>query len=265
METSINEENKDIKLNFLTSLNGTDTEKFEAKPDYFFNVISKEIDVKEALLKLGDAEQEKVYIKTVIVDSRLDFVSSTRNLQKIFNLEFERMIKILTEKYNAEIVLVKQLFRKELIGQGLISMVNAVSKAGWVLVMKENSVNLYKCYSPEYPVKEGFYEDGTIRDYDNVVTCLRGIYVNILHPKITSGTIYLAIDGGKHPNCEESHFGAACPGTLENREIPVTDSKALVSLLEEISQTYQRMHLDSAYHEPTGSYSERKEKPQWTA
>lgn len=261
-------DNNDPKLNFLISLNGNGSLKGNdglVKKDHFIEIVDKELDMKEALFKLGESQQEKMHIRTVIVDSRLDFVASTKKLQTVFNEEFTKMIDKLNEKYNAEVLAIKQLFRKELVGQGLISMVNEVSKTGWVLVLKENSVNLYKCYNPEYMVKLGVYEDGTIREYQDVITFLRGIYVNVLHPKITTGTIYLATDGAKHPNCDENFFGSACPGTLEDREIPVTDTAALISLLNEISSTYEVMHLDSAYYVPSGNYSERKEQPQWTA
>jgi hypothetical protein len=258
--------NNEPKLNFLINLNGKSCFDDEAMPqeNHFISVVGSEIDFREALLKLGESQQEKVHIKTVIMDSRLDFIASTKKLKGIFNEEFTKLIKALNEKYNAEILAVKQLFRKELVGHGLINMVNAVSKAGWVLVMKENSVNLYKCYNPEFIIKHGVFEDGTIREYQNVITHLRGIYVNILHPKITAGTIHLVTEGAKHPNCDEKFFGAACPGTLEDREIPVTDTKALIGLLNEISSTYEVMHLDSAYYIPSGTYTERKEQPQWT-
>jgi len=258
--------NNEPKLNFLINLNGENCFDDESMPqeNHFISVIEKDIDFREALLKLGESQQERVRIKTVILDSRLDFIASTKKLKSIFNEEFTKMIKALNEKYNAEVLAVKQLFRKELVGQGLINMVNEVSKAGWVLVIKENSVNLYKCYNPEFMVKLGMFEDGKVREYQNVITFLRGIYVNILHPKVTSGTIHLATDGAKHPNCEEKFFGSACPGTLEDREIPVTDPKALIALLNEISSTYEVMHLDSAYYVPSGNFTERKEQPQWT-
>lgn len=257
--------NNEPKLNLLHNLNFKSCFEDEILPEenHFISVIEKDINFHEAMLKFGDARQEKIKIKTVILDSRLDFIASTKKLKGIFHEEFKKMTKALNEKYNAEVLAVKQFFRKELVGKGLINMVNEVSKAGWVLVMKENSVNLYKCYNPEFMIKTGVFEDGRVREYENVITYLRGIYVNILHPKITSGTIQLATDAAKHPNCEEKFFGAACPGTLEDREIPVTEPEALISLLNEISQTYELMHLDSAYYIPSGNFTERKEQPQW--
>lgn len=258
--------NNEPKLNFLHNLNGESCFEDEILPEenHFISVVEKDINFREALLKLGESQQERVRIKTVILDSRLDFIASTKKLKSLFNEELGKMVKSLNEKYNAEILAVKQIFRKEFVGQGLINMVNEVYKAGWVLIMKESSVYLYKCYNPEHMIKTGIFEDGRIREYQNVITFLRGIYVNILHPKITSGTIQLATDAAKHPNCEEKFFGAACPGTLEDREIPVNDLPALIALLNEISSTYEVMHLDSAYYIPSGNFTERKEEPQWT-
>ena len=256
----------DPKSTFLMSVNGENHESQlkDLKENLILPILESEIDTKEIYTKIMSSEQEKVKIRTIILDSRLDFVNSAKKLQEVFNTELSQMINSLNEKFNAEVIKIKQLYRKELIGSGLIDMVNEVSEAGWVLVMKQNSVNLYKCYNPPYPVKNGYYEDGRVRDYAEPVTYLRGIYVNILHPKITTGTINLQTEGGTHPNCATRGFGIACPGTLQDREIPVTDTEELIGLLNEISLTYENMHLDSSYYTPTQSYSERKEEPQWT-
>jgi hypothetical protein len=256
----------DPKTGFLESVNA-ETSKSEItdyKENHVFKILESEINSQEIFIKLSSTEQEKIKVRTIIMDSRLDFINSAKKLQSVFQTELTTTINKLNEKFNSEIMKIKQLYRKELIGTGLIDLVNDVSEEGWVLVMKENSVNLYKCYNPAYPVNLGFYTSGAIREYEEPVTYLRGIYINILHPKITTGTIYLHTEGGTHPNCASKGFGAACPGTLQDREISVTDTDELIGLLHEVSMTYQKMHLDSAYYTPTKNYTERNETPQWT-
>ncbi len=256
----------DPKIEFLNSVNGDpgESEIVDLHEDALLSILDAEVDAKEIHAKLWGSEQEKIKVRTIILDSRLDFVNSAKKLQEVFNTELVSVTNQLNEKYNAEVLKIKQLYRKELVGRGLIELINAVNEYDWVLVMKQNSVNLYKCYNPCYPVSHGYYEDGRIRDYADPVTYLRGIYVNILHPKITLGTIYLQTEGGAHPNCGTKGFGSACPGTLQDREIPITDTNELIALLNEISSTYEKMHLDSAYYVPTQNYTERKESPQWT-
>lgn len=256
----------DPKLGFLKSLNLEPTKSGSAciEMDQMIQILESEVNSQEIFTKLWNTEQEKIKVKTIILDSRLDFINSAKKLQEVFQLELTGAISKFNEKFNSEVLKIKQLYRKELIGTGLIELVNDISEEGWVLVMKQNSVNLYKCYNPAYPVKLGYYSSGNIREYADPVTYLRGIYVNILHPMITTGTIYLQTEGGTHPNCASKGFGAACPGTLQDREISVTDSNELICVLEEISNTYEKMHLDSAYYTPSDNYIERNETPQWT-
>ncbi len=85
-----------------------------------------------------------------------------------------------------------------------------------------------------------------------------------MHPKITSGTIQLSTEGW-HPNCNNKSFGSACVGTLDERNIPIENPEAMVSLLREISSTYERIHLDSCYYKPDTSYSEKKGEVLWKA
>jgi hypothetical protein len=256
----------DPKIGFLVSVNADSPRSVvaEYKENHVFKILESEINSQEIFTRLSNTEQEKIKVRTIIMDSRLDFINSAKKLQSVFQTELTATINKLNEKFNAEVMKIKQLYSKELIGTGLINLVNDVSEEGWVLVMKENSVNLYKCYNPGFPVHLGFYTSGAVREYEEPVTNLRGIYINMLHPKITTGTIYLHTEGGIHPNCASKGFGAACPGTLQDREIPVTDTDELIGLLHEVSMTYERMHLDSAYYTPTKNYTERKETPQWT-
>lgn len=124
--------------------------------------------------------------------------------------------------------------------------------------MKDNSVNAYKFYNPPYEVTEGYYNSGIVHEYSSPVCSIRGIYVNILHAKITHGTIHLSTIG-HHPNCNVGGFGQACPGSFEDRDICLSDPSKLLSLLEEISSTYEKIHLDSSYYKPTIPFDVKQE------
>jgi hypothetical protein len=263
METK---EHQDIKANLLQSVNGHGNCVIELnyQLDHYKDIAHREYATSDLITKLNTVKQDKIKVMELVVESEIDFIKSAEKLKSVFDTEFKNMVKQLNDRFNAEIINLQQTYRKLMIGEGLINLVNEVSEAGWVLVMKNKSVNLYRCYNPAFDVTEGFYESGEVYDYNSPVTLLRGIYVNVLHPKITTGTIHLSTEGGRHPNCDSDGFGSACPGTLDGREIPVHDVKSLIALLDEIGLTYERMHLDSAYFVPASSHTIRKEEPQWT-
>jgi len=93
--------------------------------------------------------------------------------------------------------------------------------------------------------------------YEEPVCYLKAIYVNILHMKITYGTINLSTDE-QHPNCEKANFGQGCAGSLQDRPIPLDNPSELLQLLNEISSTYERIHLDSSYFTPSINATTRK-------
>jgi hypothetical protein len=263
METK---EHQNLKTTLLQSINGNGSGVIELKYqlDHYKDIAHREYVTSELITKLTNIKQDKIKVMELVVESEIDFIKSAEKLQSVFDTEFKNMVKQLNDRFNTEIINLQQTYRKLMIGEGLINLVNEMSKAGWVLVMKDKSVNLYKCYNPAFEVIEGFYENREIYDYNSPVTHLKGIYVNILHPKITTGTIHLSTEGGRHPNCDGDSFGVACPGTLDGREIPVHDTGRLIALVDEIYITYERMHLDSAYFVPSSSHTIRKEEPQWT-
>lgn len=257
----------DPKTKLLQELNGYKELDFNVTIDEntLQETIERELSLADLTSKLYNVKQDKIKIKEVILESELDFINSVTQLKKVYNEEFNKMVSKVKDLYKNEITQLRQLFRKALIGEQLIEMVNRISSLKWCLIIKNKSVNLYKYYDPVFPVYEGYYESGEVRIYDEPICYLKGIYVNILHPAITVGTIYLSTEGKQHPNCQERNFGGACPGDLQDRELPVADIDALITLLTEISSTYERMHLDSAYYIPTTNYTTRKEnKETWT-
>lgn len=259
----------DPKLNFMNRIGSncnTDNGLVTLpEKDHLLDIISREISFTDIVDMLNSTKQDKINVREIILESENDFLSSVKKLKEVFNDEFTKMTDRLNDKFNEELVKIKQLFHSALIGQPLIDLVNALSPAGWILVMKDSSVNLYKCYNPPFEVFEGIYENGDIYEFDEPVCQLLGIYVNIMHPRITNGTIRLSTDGKQHPNCSEKRFGSACPGTLDGRDITLNDIPSLLTLLAEISTTYESMHMDSAYYQPSGSYSIRKENQSaWT-
>ncbi len=229
----------------------------------FKNVLSKEIKLKELLERLQNTRQEKVSIKEVILESELDFINSIKQLKSVFRDELKATIEKINDLYNNELIKLQQLYRSEVIGSKLLEMVKTVAGAGWYLLMKDTSVNLCKFYNPPFEVVTGISETmGIINEYEEPVCCLKAIYVNILHDKISYTTIHLSTED-HHPNCEQSQFGMACAGSLEGRVIPLDNTQALLQLLNEISSTYERIHLDSSYYTPSTSHTTRKDDKVW--
>jgi integrase/recombinase XerC len=239
----------DPKIGFLESVNGESvkSELEDIRENALLSILDSEVDLKDIQAKLWNTEQDKVKVRTIILDSRLDFVNSAKKLQEVFNTELVKITNQLNEKYNSEVLKIKQLFRKELVGYGLIELVNAVNEFGWVLVMKQNSVNLYKCYNPCYPVSLGYYEDGRIREYENPVTYLRGIYLNILHPKITTGNRKVAEDIKSEIEREIENMQLSSPSQNYVTEKPLNPEP--ITLTEAITKYKTRLAMRSKSHQ----------------
>ena len=223
------------------------------------NVITKELKFKDLNDRLSKARQEKVRIREVVLETEIDFVSSLKQLKSVFKEELKTAIDRTNDLYRNELLKLQGLYRSEVIGDRLMDIVKKVSTAGWCLLMKDQSVNLCKFYNPPFEVRIGTSENmGEVREYSTAVCELKAIYVNILHTEITSGTIHLSTVN-QHPNCDEKNFGVACTGSLDERPIPLDNSDKLLELLNEISATYERIHLDSTYYDPNIGYSLRKD------
>jgi hypothetical protein len=97
-----------------------------------------------------------------------------------------------------------------------------------------------------------------VKVYEEPVCYLKAVFLNLMHNVVTYGTINLSTEDGQHPNCEKNNFGAACAGSLQDRPIPLDNPEHLLQLLNEISSTYERIHLDSSYYTPSGNATTRK-------
>ena len=234
----------------------------ELGENHLLNILTKEIKRDEVFKRLQESKQEKIKIKEIVLESEIDFTPSVKKLQECYSGEIAETLGHLNDIYNNEICKIDKIFRSEFIGKGLVDLVEVISP-DWCLVMKKNSVNLYKCYSPPFEVSEGYYQGESII-YDDTVCFLRGIYVNIMNPVVSHGTIYLSSEGRQHPNCASRHYGTACPGSLDGREIPLDDPKKLLTLLQEIASTYEKIHLDSSYYKPEINYEINKEDKKWS-
>lgn len=261
--------NPPLNQSFLKRLNENkkDESKLILAGDALKNVIAKEVKFKDLNDRLQSSRQEKVLVKEVFLESELDFVNSIKQLKSIYKEELKNAVEKVNDLYQNELLKLQQLYRSEVIGDKLLEIVKTIADAGWYLLFKNTSVNLCKFYSPAYEVIEGVSEHSDmVKIYEEPVCYLKAIYVNILHTKITYGTINLATDDGQHPNCEKAGgFSAACAGNLQDREIPLDNPERLLQLLNEISNTYQRIHLDSSYYTPTGNATTRKDKTWKTA
>jgi hypothetical protein len=261
--------NPPLNQSFLKRLNDNnkkDESKLTLDGDALKNVISKEIKFKDLNDRLQSSRQEKVLVKEVFLESELDFVNSIKQLKGIYKEELKQAIEKVNDLFQNELLKLQQLYRSEVIGDKLLELVKTVADAGWYLLMKDKSVNLCKFYSPAYEVTDGVSEHSDmIKVFEDTVCYLKAIYVNILHTKITYGTINLSTEDGQHPNCEKANFGAACAGSLQDRPIPLDNPNELLQLLNEISNTYQRIFLDSSYFTPSGTATTRKDNTWKTA
>lgn len=241
------DKNKDTKLTLVT--------------DSLKNVLAKEVKFKDLNERFLKSRQEKVFVKEVTLESEIEFVNSLKQLKSIFKEELKTAIDKVNDLYESEVLKLQKIYKSEIIGDTLLDIVKTINKSGWILLMKDTGVYCYKYYNPPFEVREGYTEKGTVKEYEEPVCSLKGIYVNILHPKITYGTILLATDG-QHINCDRANLGTACIGTFEEREIPLDNGNELLGLLNEIQATYEICHLDSAYYTPDIPFKTRKED-QW--
>lgn len=237
--------------------------KLSLTSDSLKNILAKEMKFKDLNDRLLKSRQEKVMVKEVVLESEIEFVNSLKQLKSIFKEELKTAIDKVNDLYTSEVLKLEKIYKSEVIGTALLDIVTTISKSGWVLVMKETGVYCYKFYSPPLEVIEGHTEKGVIKEYEEPVCSLRGIYVNILHPQITYGTVLLACDG-QHPNSDKATMGTACVGTFEERSIPLDNAQELLGLLNEIEATYQIVHLDSCYYTPDIKFQTRKEET-WRA
>ena len=252
--------NPPLNQSFLRRLNEDkkDESKLTLAGDALKNAIAKEVKFKDLNDRLQSSRQEKVLVKEVFIESELDFINSLKQLKSVFKEELKTAIEKVNDLYQNELLKLQQLYRSEVIGDKLLEIVKIIADAGWYLLFKNTSVNLCKFYSPAYEVTEGVSEHSDmVKVYEDPVCYLKAIYVNILHTKITYGTINLSTDE-QHPNCEKANFGAACAGSLQDRLIPLDNPEQLLQLLNEISSTYERIHLDSSYFTPSGTATARK-------
>lgn len=238
--------------------------KLSLASDSLKNVLAKEMKFKDLNDRLLKSRQEKVLVKEVVLESEIEFVNSLKQLKSIFKEELKTAIGKVNSLYISESLKLEKIYKSEVIGNALLDIVKTISKAGWLLLMKESGVYAYKFYSPMHEVTEGYTEKGTVKEYEEPVAWLRGIYVNLIHPRITYGTILLATEG-QHPNADKASLGVACNGTFEERNIPLDNSQDLLDLLNEIQTCYEVVHLDSCYFTPTQNFKLRKDNEVWKA
>ena len=257
---------EDIKTKFLDKLVSAEQEASspDIETDSLKSVITKELSVPDLQNKLDNCEQDKITVKEIVVESTIDFLQSVKQLKNVFQFELEQALTKVNDLYNQELLKLQSLYRTAVIGKPLMDLVKKLSENEYSLVMMNNRVYVYRYYDPVYDVIEGHYNSGVVHEYQDPVCTLKSIYVNLLHPNITSGTVLINTEG-RHPNASNKGLSEACVGSMDGREIPVNNPEALVTLLDEICAMYEIMHLDSAYFIPESECEVKEEKLKWTA
>ena len=255
----------DIKNKFLDKLASSEQEEsHDIETDSLKSLITKELSVSDLQNKLDNCQQDRITVKEIVVESAIDFMQSVKQLKNVFQFELEQALTKVNDLYNQELLKLQSLNRNAVIGKPLMDLVKKLSENEYCLVMMNNRVYAYRYYDPPLEITEGRYSSGTIHEYLEPVCKLKSIYVNLLHPKITSGTVLINTDR-RHPNASDSGLSEACVGSMDGREIPINNPEALVTLLDEICAMYEIMHLDSAYFLPEAEFEERQVKLKWTA
>ncbi|MBS1551550.1 MAG: hypothetical protein JST15_05735 [Bacteroidetes bacterium] len=255
----------DIKNKFLDRLASAEQEfSQDIETDSLKSLITKELSVSDLQNKLDNCQQDKITVKEIVVESAIDFLQSVKQLKNVFQFELEQALTKVNDLYNQELLKLQSLYRNAVIGKPLMDLVKKLSENEYSLVMMNNRAYVYKYYDPPLEISEGRYSSGTIHEYLEPVCKLKSIYVNLLHPKITSGTVLINTDR-RHPNASDSGLSEACVGSMDGREILINNPEALITLLDEICAMYEVMFLDSAYFIPEAEFEERREKLKWTA
>jgi len=224
----------------------------------------KELSFNDVYAKLLASKQESIKVKEIVLESEIDFINSAKQLKAIFELQLTAAIEKVNDLYNRELLNLQSFYRNKFAGEGLMDLIKAFSNSEYSLVIMNSRIYAYKYYEPFHPVTEGQYESGMVYLYDEPVCSLKGVYVNLLHPRITNGSILISTDY-RHPNSSNKGLTEVCVGNLEGRAIPIENTEALLELLNEICTTYEVMHLDSAYFQPEGSYTTKEGALKWTA
>ena len=256
---------EDIKTKFLDKLEPAEQELYQdIATDSLRNMITKEISLTDLQDKLVNSQQDKITVKEIVVESAIDFLQSVKQLKNVFQFELEQALTKVNDLYNQELLKLLSLNRNAVIGKPLMDLVKKFSENEYSLVMMNNRVYAYRYYDPVYDVIEGHYNSGVVHEYQDPVCSLKSIYVNLLHPNITSGTVLINTEG-RHPNASNKGLSEACVGDMDGREIPINNPESLVTLLDEICAMYEIMHLDSAYFIPESEFEVKEEKLKWTA
>ena len=198
------------------------------------------------------------------MESEIDFINSVKHLKALFESQLSDAIEKVKDLYNQELISMQSFYRNKLAGEGMMDLIKALNKNDFSLVIMDSKIYAHRFYKPPHEVTQGQFQSGVIYEYDEAVCELKGVYVNLLHPKITNGTILISTND-RHPNSNEKGISEVCVGNLDGRSIPVDNTDALIVLLNEICETYEVMHLDSSYFIPEGEYTTKEAKLKWTA
>lgn len=249
---------------FIKRIN-SDTSEVSTEQEFdLMKSIYSELSTQEVYKKLLASKQQNIKVKEVILESEIDFITSAKNLKNVFEVQLNNAIDKVTDIYNRELLNLQSYYRNKLAGEGLMELIKSLNESEYSIVMMNSRIYAYKYYDPFHSVCEGQFQSGITYVYDEPVCLLKGVYVNLLHPKITNGSILISTDS-RHPNASNSGLTEVCVGNLEDRKIPLENIEDLLELLNNICSTYEVMHLDSAYFMPEQNYTIKQGVLKWTA
>ena len=219
--------------------------------DEFNEKISRIGDMGEVFDLLDKAQQNRITIKEIVAIQSPDFIASCKEMKAIVSRELAKKISFIENTYETEMSKLQEILKDAFLGKGLKEILEAIAP-DWTFLLRKDKTVLYKCYNPALELREGFINNDRIR-YEETIYTLQGIYVNVMHDKITGETIHLAGEG-HHPAVEYSGYGSACPGSLENEPIRLDKPEELKMLLDSICKTYEVMYVSGGYYSPDITY-----------
>lgn len=235
-------------------------------PNELIQEITRTYDYNELARILQNTRQRTFKIVEIKTEEELDLRKTIQQIREKAEYQIDSHLQNVRMRYENEIQKIETAYKKMLAGQTLLDATKAIFSIGWHIEITNGEVYFVKFYNPPYPVIEGFAEEngGKRIKYISPVCTLKSIVVKAAHPFITSGTIIVRMKEGRHPNVNNSN-DEACHGKLGKRVINIANPVELQGLLMEIAQTYQRIHLDSAYYNPDISYKTIERNTVWTA
>lgn len=217
-----------------------------------FKESTKRLSLQTVFDKMARSEQKTIIVKEVKIEESFDFAGSMAQLQKTFQIEFDKKKMELDALYKSEIQRIKDKAALKNIAQMMAETVSGMRRQGWAFNVWQGNEVVSKYFTPFLPLTDCLSGEGWIR-FKEPYCLLKAIHLDYMRKRVEN--IFVETQG-VHPNVHPSGNRGACTGTLASREIDILNSKSFLVLLDEIERTYKFGNLNSAFNNiPTNDKS----------